>query len=134
MSLVVVGSIALDTVITPKGRRDNAVGGSATFFSLTAEHFTHVSIVGIVGTDFPQRAIDGFKERNIDLDGLEIKEGKTFRWGGEYKQNMKNRDTIFTELNVFKTFTPILPDSYKKTDFLFLEIYIRNSRFRYLIR
>ena len=105
MSLVVVGSIALDTVITPKGRRDNAVGGSATFFSLTAEHFTHVSIVGIVGTDFPQRAIDGFKERNIDLDGLEIKEGKTFRWGGEYKQNMKNRDTIFTELNVFKTFT-----------------------------
>lgn len=120
MSLVVVGSIALDTVITPKGRRDDAVGGSATFFSLAAEHFSPVSIVGVVGTDFPQRAINRFKERNIDIKGLEIKEGKTFRWGGEYKKNMKNRDTIFTELNVFKTFTPVLPVHYKKTDFLFL--------------
>lgn len=120
MSLVVVGSIALDTVITPKGRRDDAVGGSATFFSLAAEHFSPVSIVGVVGKDFPQYAINGFKKRNIDLEGLEIKKGKTFRWGGEYKKNMKNRDTIFTELNVFKTFTPVLPPSYKKTDFLFL--------------
>ncbi|MCF7832990.1 MAG: sugar kinase [Candidatus Marinimicrobia bacterium] len=120
MSLVVVGSIALDTVITPKGRRDDAVGGSATFFSLAAQHFSPVSIVGVVGTDFPRRAIDEFKKRNIDLEGLAIKEGKTFRWGGEYKTNMKNRDTIFTELNVFKTFSPILPPSYKKTDFLFL--------------
>ena len=120
MSLVVVGSIALDTVITPKGRRDDAVGGSATFFSLAAEHFSHVSIVGVVGKDFPQRAINGFKERNIDLEGLEIKDGKTFRWGGEYKVNMKNRETLFTELNVFKTFSPVLPDSYKKSDILFL--------------
>lgn len=120
MSLVVVGSIALDTVITPKGRRDNAVGGSATFFSLAAVHFSPVSIVGIVGTDFPQRAIDEFKKRNINLEGLEIKEGKTFRWGGEYKKNLKNRDTLFTELNVFKTFSPVLPDSYKNTEVLFL--------------
>jgi sugar/nucleoside kinase (ribokinase family) len=120
MSLVVVGSIALDTVITPKGRRDDAVGGSATFFSLAAIHFSPVSLVGIVGNDFPQRAINGFRERNIDIEGLEVKEGKTFRWGGEYKQNMKNRDTIFTELNVFKEFSPILPAKYKKTDFLFL--------------
>ena len=120
MSLVVVGSIALDTVITPKGRRDNAVGGSATFFSLAAVHFSPVSIVGIVGRDFPQRAIDEFKKRNINLEGLEIKEGKTFRWGGEYKKNLKNRDTLFTELNVFKTFSPVLPDSYKNTEVLFL--------------
>jgi len=120
MSLVVVGSIALDTVITPKGRRDNAVGGSATFFSLAAAHFSPVSIVGIVGTDFPQSAIDGFRKRNINLEGLEIKEGKTFRWGGEYKKNLKNRDTLFTELNVFKTFSPVLPDSYKHADVLFL--------------
>ena len=120
MSLVVVGSIALDTVITPKGRRDDAVGGSATFFSLAAEYFSPVSIVGIVGDDFPQRAIDEFKKRNIDLEGLEIKPGKTFRWGGEYKVNMKNRETLFTELNVFETFSPVLPDSYKKTDILFL--------------
>ena len=120
MSLVVVGSIALDTVITPKGRRENAVGGSATFFSLAAVHFSPVSIVGIVGSDFPQRAIEGFKKRHIDLEGLEIKEGKTFRWGGEYRQNMKNRETLFTELNVFKKFSPVLPPAYKKTDFLFL--------------
>ncbi len=120
MSLVVVGSIALDTVITPKGRRDDAVGGSATFFSLAAIHFSPVSLVGVVGNDFPQRAINGFRERNIDIEGLEVKEGKTFRWGGEYKQNMKNRDTIFTELNVFKEFSPVLPAKYKKTDFLFL--------------
>jgi len=120
MSLVVVGSIALDTVITPKGRRDDAVGGSATFFSLGAIHFSPVSIVGVVGTDFPQRAITGFRERNINIEGLEVKEGKTFRWGGEYKQNMKNRDTIFTELNVFKEFSPVLSSNNKKTDFLFL--------------
>ena len=120
MSLVVVGSIALDTVITPKGRRDNAVGGSATFFSLAAEHFTHVSIVGVVGKDFPQRAIEGFEKRNIDLEGLEIKEGKTFRWGGEYKVNMKNRETLFTELNVFETFSPVLPEAYRKSNMLFL--------------
>lgn len=120
MSLVVVGSIALDTVITPKGRRDDAVGGSATFFSLAAQHFSRVNIVGIVGTDFPKRAIDGFKARNIDLSGLEMKEGKTFRWGGEYKLNMKNRNTLFTELNVFETFSPKLPDSYRDCDVLFL--------------
>jgi sugar/nucleoside kinase (ribokinase family) len=120
MSLVVVGSIALDTVITPKGRRDNAVGGSATFFSLAAEYFSPVSIVGVVGDDFPASAIDEFKKRRIDLEGLEIKPGKTFRWGGEYKVNMKNRDTLFTELNVFEHFSPVLPDSYKRSDLLFL--------------
>ena len=120
MSLVVVGSIALDTVITPKGRRENAVGGSATFFSLAAEYFSPVSIVGVVGEDFPQTAIDEFKRRNIDLKGLEIKPGKTFRWGGEYKVNMKNRETLYTELNVFKTFTPVLPPEYQTTDLLFL--------------
>lgn len=120
MSLVVVGSIALDTVITPKGRRDNAVGGSATFFSLAAEYFSPVSIVGVVGEDFPKTAIDEFKRRKIDLKGLEIKPGKTFRWGGEYKVNMKNRETLFTELNVFKTFSPKLPAEYRTSDFLFL--------------
>jgi sugar/nucleoside kinase (ribokinase family) len=120
MSLVVVGSIALDTVITPKGRRDNAVGGSATFFSLAAEYFSPVSIVGVVGDDFPKRAIKEFKKRQIDLEGLEIKPGKTFRWGGEYKVNMKNRDTLFTELNVFEHFSPVLPKSYRQSDMLFL--------------
>ncbi len=120
MSLVVVGSIALDTVITPKGRRDNAVGGSATFFSLSAERLTRVRIVGVVGSDFPEAALNEFRKRNIDLEGLEVKSGKTFRWGGEYRRNMKERETIYTELNVFETFDPHLPEAYKQTDVLFL--------------
>lgn len=120
MSLVVVGSIALDTVITPKGRRDDAVGGSATFFSIAGEHFSPISIVGIVGDDFPADAVIELKKRNIDLRGLEIVEGKTFRWGGEYKENMKNRETLFTELNVFEDFNPVLPQSYRKAPILFL--------------
>ncbi|MCK4813049.1 MAG: sugar kinase [Candidatus Marinimicrobia bacterium] len=120
MPLVVVGSIALDTVITPKGRRDNTVGGSATFFSLAAARQTRVQMVGVVGSDFPKDAIEDFKSRNIDLEGLEIRDGKTFRWGGEYRKSMKERKTIFTELNVFETFSPILPPAYRKTELLFL--------------
>ncbi|MFA6619208.1 MAG: PfkB family carbohydrate kinase [Candidatus Neomarinimicrobiota bacterium] len=120
MSLLVVGSIALDTVITPKGRSDEGVGGSATFISLAAEAFTPVSIVGIVGDDFPQEAIEEFKKRNIDLRGLEVVKGKTFRWAGEYRVNMKNRETLYTDLNVFADFDPHLPESYRRCPFLFL--------------
>ncbi|MDZ7821494.1 MAG: PfkB family carbohydrate kinase [Candidatus Marinimicrobia bacterium] len=120
MSLVVVGSVALDTVITPKGRRDNAVGGSATFFSLAAAHLTRVKLVGVVGKDFPQSALDDFRKRDIDLQGLDIREGKTFRWGGIYRTTMKERETLFTELNVFEDFSPDLPPDYRKSDFLFL--------------
>lgn len=120
MSLIVVGSVALDTVITPKGKRENAVGGSATFFSLAAERLTRVKMVGVVGEDFPQSAIAEFGKRNIDLKGLEIRKGKTFRWGGIYRENMKERETLFTELNVFKDFSPDLPADYRKSDFLFL--------------
>ncbi len=120
MSLLIVGSIALDTVITPNGRIDDAVGGSATFFSIAAEPFTPVSIVGIVGDDFPADAIIEFKKRNIDLQGLEIVEGKTFRWGGQYKENMKNRETLYTELNVFEDFNPKLPQNYRNIPFVFL--------------
>ena len=120
MSLVVVGSIALDTVITPKGRRDDAVGGSATFFSLSAERLSRVNMVGVVGKDFPLTAIREFEARNIDLRGLEVREGKTFRWGGIYRKSMKERETIFTELNVFESFSPVLPPEYRQCDFLFL--------------
>jgi sugar/nucleoside kinase (ribokinase family) len=120
MSLVVVGSIALDTVITPKGRRNDAVGGSATFFSLAAARKTRVNMVGVVGEDFPGTAIRHFEERNIDLAGLEIRPGKTFRWGGIYRKNMKERETLYTELNVFETFSPQLPPEYRSCNFLFL--------------
>lgn len=120
MSLVVVGSIALDTVITPKGRRDDAVGGSATFFSLAAALKTHVGIVGVVGEDFPPEALEDFRKRDIDLRGLEISSGKTFRWGGIYRTNMKERETLYTELNVFEHFSPKLPPEYRTAEMLFL--------------
>jgi sugar/nucleoside kinase (ribokinase family) len=120
MALVVVGSIALDTVITPKGRSDNAVGGSATFFSLAAARKTRVAIVGVAGKDFPAAAIADFEKMKIDLQGLEIREGKTFRWGGIYRTNMKERETLYTDLNVFEHFSPLLPVEYRACRMLFL--------------
>lgn len=120
MALVVVGSIALDTVITPKSRSDNAVGGSATFFSLAAARKTRVAIVGVAGKDFPKTAIEDFKKMHIDLQGLEIREGKTFRWGGIYRTNMKERESLYTDLNVFEHFSPVLPPAYRSSRMLFL--------------
>jgi sugar/nucleoside kinase (ribokinase family) len=120
MALVVVGSIALDTVITPRGRSDNAVGGSATFFSLAAARKTRVGIVGVAGKDFPAFAIADFEKMHIDLQGLEIREGKTFRWGGIYRINMKERETLYTDLNVFEHFSPTLPREYRSCRMLFL--------------
>ncbi len=118
--IVVVGSIALDSVETPYGKRENALGGSSTYFSLSSCRYAETCLVGVAGTDFPQEALDLLKSHNIDLTGLEIKEGKTFRWGGRYKSNMNKRDTLFTELNVFEDFKPVLPESYRKSPLLFL--------------
>ncbi len=120
MNLVVVGSIALDTVITPKGRSENAIGGSATYFSLAAARKTRVGILGVAGNDFPAQAIADFEKMHIDLQGLEIREGKTFRWGGIYRSNMKERETLYTDLNVFEEFSPQLPPAYRKCKMLFL--------------
>lgn len=120
MSIVVVGSIALDTVETPSGRREEALGGSATYFSLSSSRFTKTRIVGVAGTDFPRTGIALFQSHDIDMEGLEIVPGKTFRWGGRYKGNLNKRDTIFTNLNVFETFEPKLPASYRNSSHLFL--------------
>src|SRR5687768_7693331 len=104
MSLVVVGSIAYDSIETPLGGREDMLGGSGTFFSLAAASFTRPSVVAVVGDDFQQDDYELLASRGVDLDGLERAPGKTFRWGGRYHEDMNGRDTLFTDLNVFETF------------------------------
>jgi len=119
-SVLVVGSVAFDDVETPFGKRDGSLGGSAIFFSIAASHFTKVRIVGVAGSDYPQEAIALLEKRNIDTRGLEIKEGKTFLWGGKYHEDINIRDTLYTNLNVFAEFKPIIPEIFKTTPFIFL--------------
>ncbi len=120
MSVLVVGSVALDTVETPFGKVDDAIGGSATFFSAAASYFTDVNVVAVVGEDFPHDQIQFLKQHHVNFDGLATKPGKTFRWGGKYDFDLNQRETLFTHLNVFEEFDPELPDHYKNTPFLFL--------------
>jgi sugar/nucleoside kinase (ribokinase family) len=120
MSLVIIGSIAFDTIQTPWGRRDRIVGGSSTYCSLAASFFTAPKIVGVVGEDFPRDVIEFFKSRNIDTEGIEVKNGKTFHWEGHYGYDPNQRETIATELNVFEDFRPRLPESYRAADIVFL--------------
>ncbi len=122
MSLLVVGSIALDTIETPFGKADDALGGSATYISLAASYFTTpVRMVGVVGGDFPKSAIDLFNDHSIDIEGIEtVADGKTFRWGGKYHYDLNMRDTLFTHLNVFEHFDPKIPDAYKKSKYVCL--------------
>ncbi|WP_255215877.1 PfkB family carbohydrate kinase [Pseudenhygromyxa sp. WMMC2535] len=118
--LVVVGSVAVDWVITPRAEREESVGGAAVFFSMAAAPLCPVQLVGIVGQDFPAAAIADLEGAEVDLEGLERSEGKTFRWKGRYHENMNSRDTLETHLNVFEDFSPKLPASYRDSEFLFL--------------
>ena len=122
MSLLIVGSLGLDTVETPFDKVENALGGSATYISLAASYFSSpVNMVGVVGSDFPKKYIDLMEEHGVDLEGLQIVEGgKTFRWGGKYHYDLNVRDTLFTELNVFEKFDPKIPDNYKKAKYVCL--------------
>ena len=120
MSLVVVGSIGIDTVETPSARKDNVLGGSASYFAYAASFFTRVSLVGVVGHDFPPEYRKLLEGRDIDLAGLEIADGKTFRWTGKYHENMNDRDTLEVHLNVFGHFDPKIPAAYQNPQFLFL--------------
>lgn len=120
MSLTVVGSVALDTVETPSGRNEEGLGGAAVFFSLAAANYTDVHLVGVVGEDFPQEHIDLLNEKGIHLDGLERQPGRTFRWSGKYHEDINQRDTLDTQLNVFENFQPKLPDAAIKSKYLFL--------------
>ncbi len=121
MSLLVVGSVALDSVETPTATRDDVLGGSAVFFSYAASYFSKVHLVGVVGDDFPPGHVELLTDRGIDTDGLTvIPNGRTFRWRGKYLPNMNDRETLEVHLNVFETFDPVLPDAYKRCEFLFL--------------
>jgi len=122
MSLVVIGTVAFDAIETPFGKTDKIVGGAATYASLAASYlYSKTKIVGVVGSDFPQEDIEEFKNRNIDVEGLQIKEGeKSFFWAGKYHNDMNSRDTLATELNVLENFDPIIPDAYQDCEFLML--------------
>jgi sugar/nucleoside kinase (ribokinase family) len=117
LSVLVVGSLALDTIETPFGSVNDAVGGSATYISAAASYFVSpIRLVGVVGGDFPQKGISFLESRNIDLDGLEVvKGGKTFRWSGRYHYDLNERDTLATDLNVFEKFDPKVPEKYRKS-------------------
>ncbi len=120
MSILVVGSVALDSIQTPFGRVKDALGGAATYFAAAARLYDEVDLVAVVGTDFPPEHIDFFRERGVNLDGLQIAEGKTFRWTGRYSYDMNTAETLDTQLNVFATFHPELPDKYRDAEYVFL--------------
>lgn len=122
MALLVVGSLGLDDIETPFNKVEESLGGSAVYISLAASYFTSmINLVGVVGSDFPLKYIDLLSERGIDLEGLQIIEGgKTFRWSGRYNYDMNTRDTLKTELNVFKDFNPIVPLDYSSSRFVML--------------
>lgn len=120
MSLLVVGSVAFDSVETPSGKVDEALGGSALFFSASASHFTDIRLVAVVGDDFPDEPVDFLKSRGVDVSGLHRAEGKTFRWSGRYGDDLNEAETLATHLNVFGDFNPVLSDEYKKSEYVFL--------------
>jgi cytidine kinase len=120
MSVLIVGSTALDSIKTPKSENPRLLGGSASHAAVAASFFSPVNLVGVVGDDFPRRYIQLYQQHGIDLAGLQTVPGKTFHWSGEYEANMNNRRTLLTELGVFEKFTPTLPPSYQRANFVLL--------------
>lgn len=120
MSILVVGSVAFDSVETPFGKVDEVLGGSGTYFSTSASFFSDISLVAVVGEDFPGEHLEFLKQRNVDLEGVQVVPGKTFRWKGEYGYDLNEAKTLDTQLNVFEHFRPELPESYRDAEFVFL--------------
>jgi sugar/nucleoside kinase (ribokinase family) len=120
MSILVVGSVAYDTVETPFGRAEKVLGGSASFFSVAASFFAPVNLVAVVGDDFSEKAMSAFQGRPVDLEGLERTAGKTFHWQGKYSYDLNSRETVCTDLNVFEFFKPRIPDRYRRSEHVFL--------------
>jgi sugar/nucleoside kinase (ribokinase family) len=122
MSLLSVGTVAFDNIETPLGKADNIVGGAATYISLAASYFTNdLQLVSVVGDDFPKEILNAMQSRGVNLEGLQVKEGeKSFFWAGRYHDNMNQRDTLDTQLNVLADFDPILPASYQNPDYVML--------------
>ncbi|MEC7907776.1 MAG: PfkB family carbohydrate kinase [Verrucomicrobiota bacterium] len=120
IKLVIVGSIGIDSIETPYAKEKNILGGSASYACVAASFFSNIGMIGVIGSDFPNSFKKLWKDMDINLDGLQIQEGKKFRWSGKYEENMDNRETISTELNVFENFQPSIPNSYKNVPYLFL--------------
>ena len=120
MSVLVVGSVALDSVETPFGRADDVLGGSGTFFSASASHLTPVQLVGVIGSDYPVEKLEPLAKRGVDMAGLERAEGTSFRWRGRYRHDLNSAETLETHLGVFSHFSPKIPDQFRKAPFLFL--------------
>lgn len=120
MSILVVGSVALDTVETPFGKVDDSLGGSAVYFSVSASYFTPVNLVAVVGSDFPERHVSLLHKHGVDTAGLRKVPGKTFRWKGHYMYDLNQAHTLDTQLNVFADFSPELPEKYRSSDVVFL--------------
>lgn len=120
MSILVVGSVALDTVETPFKKMEGVIGGAASHFATAASLYDRVNLVGIVGNDFPHEYLAFWRQRGVDLSGLQIKDGKTFHWSGRYHMDMNTRDTLDTQLGVFGDFHPVVPDEYRQSPLVFL--------------
>jgi len=120
MSILVVGSVAFDTIETPNGRADEVLGGSAAYFAVAASYFAPVKLVAVVGDDFPAHERAFLASRDIDLTGLTVGKGRTFRWTGRYHEDMNIRDTLDLQLNVFSDFSPVLPDGFRDAPLVFL--------------
>jgi len=122
LGLLVVGSIALDSVVTPFDKVENALGGSSTYITISASYFSApIHLIGVVGSDFPEEHIKLFEKHEIDLEGLQIVQGgSTFRWGGKYHYDLNMRDTLFTQLNVFENFNPVIPENLRNSSFVLL--------------
>jgi sugar/nucleoside kinase (ribokinase family) len=120
MSVLVVGSVALDSVETPFGKADDVLGGSGTFFSASASHLTDVQLVGVVGSDYPLDKLRQLETRNVDLSGVEQVDGASFRWRGRYRHDLNSAETLETHLGVFSRFEPKIPERFKNPEFLFL--------------
>jgi len=120
MSVLVVGSVAFDSLKTPYGEAPEILGGAASYFSIAASFFTPVNLVAVVGDDFGEEQLNVFKNRPIDTTGIERAPGRTFRWSGEYTGDMSEAKTLDTQLNVFESFAPKIPDKYKESEFVFL--------------
>ena len=120
MSILVVGSVALDSVETPFSNANETLGGAASYFTTAASLYNQVNLVAIVGSDFPREHLDFWRQRTVSLDGLQIKEGRTFRWTARYHMDMNARDTLDTQLGVYADFHPIIPEKYRSSELLFL--------------
>ena len=119
-SILVVGSVAFDSVKTPFGKADEILGGSATHFAVAASYFAPVRLVAVVGSDFGESYVDVFRKHKIDIDGLTRADGRTFRWAGEYSFDLNDRKTLDTQLNVFEKFDPVVPPAYRSSEYVFL--------------